>query len=45
MRRASLVMGPMEANVIFGGRVRLAASSRAQRLRAVDALVKVMASG
>ena len=28
-----------------GGRVRLAASRRAKRLRAVEALVKVMASG
>ena len=38
-------MGPIEARVILGGRVRLAASKSAQRLRAVEALVKVMASG
>jgi hypothetical protein len=44
-RRASLVMGPMEAKVMFGGRVRFAASRRATRLRAVEAEVKVMASG
>jgi len=44
-RRVWLVMGPMEASVMPGGRVRFAASRSAQRLRAVEALVKVMASG
>ena len=39
-RRASLVMGPMEARVMLGGRMRLAVSSNAMRFRAVDALVK-----
>ena len=44
-RRVWLVMGPMEARTMSGGSVRLAACIRAMRLRAVDALVKVMASG
>ena len=44
-RRVWLVMGPIEASAMFGGSVRLAASRRANRLRAVEALVKVMASG
>ena len=43
-RRVWEVMGPMEARVMVGGRVRLAASRRAMRLRAMEALVKVMAS-
>lgn len=42
---AADVMGPMEASVIVWGSVRDAASSSATRLRAVLALVKVMASG
>src|ERR1700677_1222453 len=44
-RRVWLVIGPMEARTMLGGRVRLAASRRAKRLRAVEALVKVMARG
>ena len=44
-RSVSLVMGPIEASTMFAGRVRFAASRRAKRLRAVEALVKVMASG
>ena len=43
-RRASDVMGPIEAKAIPEGRVKLARSSNAVRLRAVDALVKVIAS-
>ena len=38
-------MGPIEAKAIVAGRVRFAASRRAMRLRAVEALEKVMASG
>ena len=38
-------MGPMEARTTLAGRLRPAASSRATRLVAVEALVKVMASG
>ena len=38
-------MGPMDARRMPGGRVRLAVSRREMRLRAVEALVKVMASG
>src|ERR1700722_1865881 len=44
-RRDWLVTGPIEARTMPEGRVRLAASKRATRLRAVDALVKVMAWG
>jgi hypothetical protein len=45
VRRVWLVMGPIEASVTLGGRVTLAASRSANRLRAVEALVKVIASG
>lgn len=38
-------MGPIEASVIVPGKVRFAASRSVTRLRAVEALVKVMASG
>ncbi len=44
-RRVWVVMGPMEARVMLGGRVRLADSRRLKRLVAVELLVKVMASG
>ena len=44
-RRVLLVMGPMEARAVLGGRVRLMASRRLKKLVAVEALVKVMASG
>jgi hypothetical protein len=35
----------MEARGMHGGRVRFASSSKIKRLRAVEALVKVIASG
>ena len=45
MQRVWVVMGPMEARRICGGRVRLADFNRAKRFSAVEELVKVMASG
>src|SRR5260370_27151668 len=44
-RRVWEVMGPMVARVMVGGRGRLAASRRAMRLRAGEALGKGVASG
>ena len=44
-RMACEVIGPIEARTIPSGRVRNALSSRVTRFSAVDALVKVIASG
>ncbi len=45
MRRVAEVMGPMEARRMWGGRVRLAASSKEKRFETVEELVNVMAFG